>query len=112
MIGKTIMTKSGSFEFFDNYSSSVKQLQPELYSEIENILNNKFISFYETYNRKPVILDIGSAGIMPYSENLTKKIVILDLFNRPKSLELNESTEWIIGDILSDTLVSEARKKS
>ena len=52
MIGKTIMTKSGSFEFLDNYSSSVKQLQPELYSEIENILNNKFISFYETYNRK------------------------------------------------------------
>ena len=28
---------------------------------------------------KPVILDIEFAGIMPYSENLTKKIVILNL---------------------------------
>jgi hypothetical protein len=104
------MTKSGSFEFFDNYSNSVKHLQPELYSEIEKILNNEFNSFYETNKRKPVVLDIGSAGILPYDVSFTGKIVILDLFDKPEYLQLGESSEWITGDILSDTVVSELIK--
>ena len=105
------MTKSGSFEFFDNYSNSVKQLQPELYLEIEKILNSEFNSFYEINKRKPVVLDIGSAGILPYDVNFTEKIIILDLFNKPKSLKLSESAEWLTGNILSTTIVSELTKK-
>jgi hypothetical protein len=105
------MTKSGNFEFFDNYSNSVKQLQPELYLEIEKILNSEFNSFYEINKRKPVVLDIGSAGILPYDVNFTEKIIILDLFNKPKSLKLSESAEWMTGNILSATIVSELTKK-
>jgi len=105
------MTKSGSFEFFDNYSNSVKQLQPELYLEIEKILNSEFNSFYEINKRKPVVLDIGSAGILPYDVNFTEKIIILDLFNKPKSLKLSESAEWMTGNILSATIVSDLTKK-
>jgi SAM-dependent methyltransferase len=104
------MTKSGSFEFFDNYSNSVQNLQPELYSEIEKILNAEFNSFYETYKRKPVVLDIGSAGILPYNVNLTEKVVLLDLFDKPKYLQLNEHCEWITGDILSVPVVPELLK--
>jgi SAM-dependent methyltransferase len=104
------MTKSGSFEFFDNYPCSVKQLQPELYSEIEKILNSEFKSFFKTNKRKPIVLDIGSAGVMPYDTNLTEKIIILDLFNKPQSLKLRKSIEWITGDILSETVVSELTK--
>ncbi len=106
------MTQSGSFEFFDNYSNSVKHLQPELYREIEKILNNEFNSFYEKNKRRPVVLDIGSAGILPYDVNLTEKTVILDLFNKPKYFQLSESSEWIKGDILSDTIVPELLKNS
>jgi hypothetical protein len=104
------MTKSGSFEFFNNYSSSVKKLQPELYDEIKKILNNEFNSFFETNKRKPVVLDIGSAGILPYDENFTEKIVILDLFDKPEYLQLSASSEWITGDILSDNVISELIK--
>jgi hypothetical protein len=101
------MTKNGSFEFFDNYSKSVKEIQPELYYEIEKILNGEFSFFNEQNKRKPVILDIGSAGVLPYDVNLTEKIVILDLFDKPEALVFNDSTEWIKGDILSDAFVLE-----
>lgn len=106
------MTKSGSFEFFEDYSKSVQNLQPELYSEIEKKINAEFISFYNTNKRKPVVLDIGSAGILPYNVNFTDKIIILDLFDKPKYLKMNESSEWIMGDILSDTIVFELTKRS
>jgi hypothetical protein len=104
------MIKSGSFEFFDNYPGSVKKLQPELYGEIEKILNTEFNSFFETNQRKPVVLDIGSAGILSYNVNLTEKIVILDLFDKPEYLQLSASSEWITGDILSDNVISELTK--
>lgn len=106
------MTKNGSFEFFDNYSDSVQNLQPELYYEIKKILNAEFKSFHEMHKRKPTILDIGSAGIMPYNVDLTEKVVILDLFNKPRYLQLNKSCEWVTGDILSNSIVPELLKKA
>jgi|GEM_PF-4843902 len=105
------MTKNGSFEFFEDYSSAVQNLQPELYCEIKRILNNEFRLFYEINKRKPVVLDIGSAGVLPYDVNLTENIVILDLFNKPNILQLKENCEWITGDILSDQIVPILLKK-
>jgi hypothetical protein len=104
------MTKNGSFEFYHNYSDSVQNLQPEFYCEIKKILNKEFNSFTEKYKRKPIVLDIGSAGLLPYNVDLTKKVVILDLFDKPRQLDLDKSCEWITGDILSDSVIPELLK--
>ena len=104
------MTKTGSFEFYDNYAESAQKLQPELYEEINKILNDEFIHFLNTFNRKPIILDIGSAGLLPYDLNLTEKCVLFDLFNKPEGLQLDSKCEWITGDILSDKLPSQILK--
>lgn len=104
------MTKTGSFEFYDNYAESAQKLQPELYDEINKILNNEFTLFFKTFNRKPIILDIGSAGLLPYDLNLIEKCVLLDLFNKPEGLQLDSNCEWITGDILSDKLPSQMLK--
>jgi hypothetical protein len=106
------MANSGSFEFFDDYTDSVQRLQPELYQEIKKKLNTEFNDFYKKYQRLPLVLDIGSAGILPYDVNLAGKIVIIDLFNKPERLLLKENCEWITGDILSDKIVPELLKKS
>lgn len=106
------MTKSGSFEFFEDYSKSVQSLQPEYYTEIQRILDVEFQLFFEINKRKPLVLDIGSAGILPYNVDLTENIVILDLFDKPKNLQLKKCCEWIIGDILSDQGVPEPLRKS
>jgi hypothetical protein len=96
------MTQTGNFEFYDNYAESARKLQPELYEEINNILNNEFVLFFNKFNRKPIILDIGSAGLLPYDLNLVEKCVLLDLFNKPDVLLLASNCEWIVGDILSE----------
>ena len=106
------MTKSGSFEFFEDYSTSVRNLQPEYYSEIKRILDAEFQVFYEKNGKKPVVLDIGAAGVLPYDITLTEKIIILDLFEKPKNIQLNSCCEWVTGDILSDQIVSTLLKKS
>lgn len=98
------MTQTGNFEFYDNYSESAQKLQPELYDEIRNILNREFTLFYDIYNRKPIVMDIGSAGLLPYDLSLIEKLVILDIFKKPDALQLDPSCEWITGDILSVNL--------
>lgn len=95
------MTQTGNFEFYDNYSESAQKLQPELYDEIRNILNREFTLFYDSYNRKPIVMDIGSAGLLPYDLSLIKQLVLLDIFKKPEALQLGPNCEWIIGDILS-----------
>jgi SAM-dependent methyltransferase len=104
------MTKTGSFEFYDNYAESAQKLQPELYYEINKILNNEFTLFFKTFNRKPIILDIGSAGLLPYDVSLIEKCVLFDLFKKPEGLQLYLNCEWITGDILSDEFPSEILK--
>lgn len=99
------MTQTGSFEFYNNYSESAQKLQPELYIEIKRILNSEFRLFFNTYNRKPIILDIGSAGLLPYDLRLIEKVVLLDLFKKPDHLQLDSTCEWITGDILSVKLL-------
>lgn len=98
------MTQTGSFEFYDNYAESAKKIQPELYDEINRILNYELTLFYQTFNRKPTILDIGSAGLLPYDLRLVEKCVLLDLFKKPDTLRLDSNCEWIAGDILSKEL--------
>ncbi len=36
------MAKTGSFEFYEDYAESAQKLQPELYEEINKILNDEF----------------------------------------------------------------------
>lgn len=98
------MTQTGSFEFYKNYAESAQKLQPELYDEINRILNSEFTLFFNTFNRKPIVLDIGSAGLLPYDLSLIEKCVLLDLFNKPDVLLMGSNCEWITGDILSEKL--------
>ncbi len=104
------MSQTGSFEFYDNYPDTVKKIQPELYHEIRKIMDNELNSFFTKYHRKPIILDIGSAGVLPYDQDLIENVVILDLFNKPPSLKLNNNCEWIVGDILSENLSPRLRE--
>lgn len=104
------MTQTGSFEFYDNYSESAQKLQPELYNEIRRILNTEFMTFQNTFQRKPRILEIGSAGLLPYNLDLIDKAILLDLFDKPENLHIDPICEWITGDILSDSLPHSIRK--
>lgn len=104
------MTQTGNFEFYDNYSESAQKLQPELYDEIRNILNREFNLFFDTYNRKPIVMDIGSAGLFPYDLSLMERLVILDIFDKPEELQLDPGCEWITGDILSSDLSSRIKR--
>lgn len=99
------MIKSGSFEFFEDYSSSIQKIQPELYQEIRRILNDEFKLFYNKNKRKPIILDIGSAGVLPYDTKLVENVIILDLFDKPKNIILKENCQWIVGDVLSNQVI-------
>ena len=99
-----ILSNGGSFEFFEDYYSEAQKLAPDFYKEVRKILNRTFTSFYQTYNRKPIILDVGSAGIMSYDIERIEKVVILDLFSQPNGLILSGDPDWVIGDILSDNI--------
>jgi SAM-dependent methyltransferase len=105
------LSNGGSFEFFEDYCISAQKLAPDFYNEIRKILNRTFTSFHQTHNRKPIILDVGSAGIMSYDTNLVEKVVILDLFSQPDGLILSGDPEWIIGDILSDNIADKLKNK-
>jgi SAM-dependent methyltransferase len=104
------MAQTGSFEFYDNYAESAQKIQPEYYDEIRRILDNEFRNFFKTNNRKPIVLDIGSAGLLPYDLSLTEKVIIFDLFEKPDNLRLDLKCDWITGDILSDESTSKFLK--
>ena len=104
------MAKTGSFEFYDNYAESAQKIQPEYYDEIRRILDNEFRIFFNKYNRRPCVLDIGSAGLLPYNLKLTEKVIIFDLFKKPDNLQLDPKCDWITGDILSDESPSQLLK--
>jgi hypothetical protein len=77
------MVATGSFEFFDNYVESVLSRQPELYSETARICNDQFATFADSQGRKPVVVDIGCAGVIPYDLGLVEHLYIIDLYDPP-----------------------------
>jgi SAM-dependent methyltransferase len=106
-----LLSNGGSFEFFNDYCISAQKNAPDFYDEIRKILNRTFISFHQTRNRKPILLDVGSAGIMSYDTDLVEKVVILDLFGQPDGLILSGDPDWVIGDILSDNIADQLKNK-
>ncbi len=90
--------------FANNYSERVRGPQGELYDEIERIINSEINKFVLTEGRKPILLDIGSAGLLLYNPKNIEKITILDLFPKPDNIALVDNSEWIVGDILSDNI--------
>ena len=96
-----IIDRGGSFEFFTNYCEEIGNVQPELYDEIRRVIDIALQSFTSENDRKPVVLDVGAAGLLPYDTDLAERVVILDLFPKPKKISLRNNVEWIVGDILS-----------
>ncbi|MEW6606348.1 MAG: hypothetical protein AB1414_02680 [bacterium] len=103
--------KSGSFEFYKDYVDKVMNAQPEYYSEMISIINKEINNFILTNSRKPIILDVGSAGIFPYDTKLAERIIILDLFAKPENIELMVNGEWCVGDILSENICIDLDKE-
>jgi SAM-dependent methyltransferase len=93
-------TSTGSFEFFDDYEKSVYQLQPELYEEIRTIINRELRLFSDRARRLPKVMDVGSAGVIPFDPQLTESTTILDLFSKPEGVTLKPNVQWRLGDIL------------
>ncbi len=90
--------------FADNYAEKVRSSQRELYDEIERIINNEIDIFISKKGRKPVLFDIGSAGLYLYNTKNIEKVTILDIFPKPDNVKLTDNTEWIVGNILSDDI--------
>lgn len=95
-----------SFEFYDDYIVREKSLQPDYYKEIERILNELIKIFYLEHKRKPIVLDVGSAGVIPYSPHLVESAIILDLFSKPDNLELPDNISWVVGNVLHDSTLN------
>jgi SAM-dependent methyltransferase len=93
-------TSTGSFEFFDDYQKSVYRLQPELYEEIRIIIDRELRLFSERAGRLPRVMDVGSAGVIPFDPQLTESTTILDLFAKPEVVILQPKVAWRVGDIL------------
>lgn len=100
MTSESTDVSSGGFGFFDDYAEKVYKLQPELYDEIRRIIDGKFRLFAREFGRKPVVLDIGGAGLIPFDPLLVDRMDILDLFEKPRQLRLPENCRWIVGDVL------------
>lgn len=92
------------FNFSNNYSNAVMNLQPEVYNEIRRIIDEVLKNFFSANKRKPLVLDIGAAGLLPYDTSLAEKITILDLFPKPNDVQLAENVQWCIGDVLSQDI--------
>lgn len=101
-----------SFEFYTDYVTKEKALQPEYYSEVQRILDERINYFYEKHNRKPIIMDIGSAGMTPYSTDLIEKIIIVDLFEQPDNLNLPKNVSWQTGNILHKGTINDLIKST
>jgi SAM-dependent methyltransferase len=91
---------TGSFEFFDDYEKRAYALQPDLYDEIQSIITSELESFTHRAGRLPKVLDVGSAGLIPYDPRLTDSTTILDLFPKPPGIALKSGVNWQVGDIL------------
>lgn len=92
--------------FADNYAERVKSSQGEIYDEIEHIINSEVDKFISKTGKKPVLLDIGSAGLFLYDTNNISKITILDIFPKPDNVKLTDNSEWIVGSILTNNINS------
>jgi hypothetical protein len=92
---------TGSFDFFDDYARKVYDLQPELYGEIRRVVDGKLRAFAQQSGRKPVVLDVGGAGLIPFDASLVEHMDILDLFPMPSHVRLPERCHWSVGDVLS-----------
>ncbi len=92
---------TGSFGFFDDYARKVYDLQPELYGEIRRLVDGKLRAFAREFGRKPVVLDVGGAGLIPFDASLVDRLDILDLFPMPPHVRLPEHCTWSVGDVLS-----------
>jgi SAM-dependent methyltransferase len=93
-------TSTGSFQFFDDYEQKVYGLQPELYGEIRSILERELRLFADRTKRLPKVMDVGSAGLIPFDPELTESTTILDLFPKPPNVTLKPKVRWDVGDIL------------
>lgn len=92
---------TGSFGFFEDYARTVYDLQPALYDEIRRIVDAKLRAFAREFGRKPVVLDVGGAGLIPFDVSLVEHLEILDLFPMPPQVRLPERCRWSVGDVLS-----------
>lgn len=106
MNNKSPINECSSFEFYSDYVTKKKALQPDYYKEVERILNEQIKTFYIEHKRKPVILDVGSAGVIPYSPDLVENAIILDLFLKPDKLELPDNIFWVVGNVLCNSTLS------
>jgi len=109
MIDPIMMMNAKKFTFSDNYTEAVMSLQPEVYTETRRIIESELANFSVRHGQKPVVLDIGAAGLMPYDSSLAEKITVVDLFPRPGGINLPENASWVIADILSDSALSKLR---
>ena len=100
------MAESGSFEFYKDYSESVKNLQPEFYNETKRLLENEILEFTQKYGRRPKILDVGSAGLIPFDANFAQSVTCLDLFDKPGDVHLPANCQWKKGDIRSNEIIT------
>jgi len=91
---------TGNFEFFSDYEKTVYQLQPDLYAEIKQISDAELRASAQQLGRPPKVLDVGSAGLIPYDAQLAESVTILDLFPQPSGLQLKPKVSWQVGDIL------------
>ena len=99
-----------SFEFYTDYVTKEKALQPEYYNEVQRIIDEHLNDFFKKYSRKPVILDIGSAGMTPYSTELTEKVIIVELFDKPSNVHLPKNVSWQVSNFLDETTANTLEK--
>jgi hypothetical protein len=102
--GEDLMGTAGSFDFFENYVESVTSRQPELYAETARLCNEQFSAFARLHGRKPVVIDVGCAGVLSYDLDLIEHLYIIDLFDPPRGFVCPPRTTWVKGDILDPTL--------
>ena len=100
---------TGSFGTMNDFVAKVEAITPEYYQEVNRIIDNRLNDFLEKFGRKPSLLDIGGAGVLPFDFLVPDKICIMDIFQKPDHMILPDNVEWVVQNILSEDIQYKAK---
>jgi len=101
--------ETGSFEAMTDFVNKAKAITPEYYHEVNTIIDRHLNDFVEKTGRRPNVIDIGGAGVLPFDITIPNKICILDIFRKPEHLILPGNAEWIVHNILSEDMLDKIK---
>ena len=96
--------ETGSFGTMNDFAAKVKEITPEYYQEVNRIVDKCLYDFLVNFGRKPSLLDIGGAGVLPFDFQIPDKICIMDIFQKPDQMMLPDNVEWVVQNILSEDI--------